>query len=180
VLSADAAVAGWPVRLTDSAGIRPTDCELEQAGVALATDQLAAADLVLWVVDALQFDGWDPAAAGRRADEELIEIVGSAARTIPRLTVVNKIDLWAASAGVLDKSAAGAHPVLAVSATASLGLDELVGAITARIAPESPRPGAAVAFTPRHVDALEHSRDELHRGNASAARSALAALLIAC
>src|SRR5664279_4750426 len=45
-------LAGWPVTLLDTAGIRETDDSVELEGVRRARERAAAADLVLWVVDA--------------------------------------------------------------------------------------------------------------------------------
>ena len=45
-------LGGWPVTLLDTAGIRETDDPVELEGVRRARDRAAAADLVLWVVDA--------------------------------------------------------------------------------------------------------------------------------
>ena len=45
-------LAGWPVTLLDTAGIRDTDDPVELEGVRRARERAAAADLVLWVVDA--------------------------------------------------------------------------------------------------------------------------------
>ena len=45
-------LAGWPVTLLDTAGIRDTDDPVEQEGVRRARARAAAADLVLWVVEA--------------------------------------------------------------------------------------------------------------------------------
>ena len=83
---------GYPVTLLDTAGIRETDDPVEREGVARAQARAAAADLVLWVVDA--------ADAGRRA---------SAGRWPRNVIVVrNKIDLVAPprpqGAGIFDVS----------------------------------------------------------------------------
>jgi tRNA modification GTPase len=43
---------GYPVTLVDTAGIRVSDDPVEQEGVRRARERAAAADLVLWVVDA--------------------------------------------------------------------------------------------------------------------------------
>ena len=45
-------LAGWPVTLLDTAGIRDTEDPVEMEGVRRARERAAAADLVLWVVDA--------------------------------------------------------------------------------------------------------------------------------
>jgi tRNA modification GTPase len=72
---------GLPVTLLDTAGIRETDDPVEMEGVRRARERAAAADLVLWVVDASEEGGeagsalpGRPAADGSRATE-----VGSAA-----------------------------------------------------------------------------------------------------
>ena len=45
-------LGGYPVTLLDTAGIRDSDDPVEQEGVRRACERAAAADLVLWVVDA--------------------------------------------------------------------------------------------------------------------------------
>ncbi len=57
-------LAGWPVTLLDTAGIRDSDDPVEREGVRRARDRAAAADLVLWVVDATA--PASPSPAGRR------------------------------------------------------------------------------------------------------------------
>jgi tRNA modification GTPase len=49
-------LAGWPVTLLDTAGIRDTEDPVELEGVRRARERAAAADLVLWVVDASETD----------------------------------------------------------------------------------------------------------------------------
>jgi tRNA modification GTPase len=56
-------LAGWPVTLLDTAGIRETDDPVELEGVRRARDRAAAADFVLWVVDAGEPDAAPHAAA---------------------------------------------------------------------------------------------------------------------
>ena len=47
---------GWPVTLLDTAGIRDTDDPVELEGVRRARERAAGADLVLWVVEAGDFN----------------------------------------------------------------------------------------------------------------------------
>ena len=56
-------LAGWPVSLLDTAGIRETDDPVELEGVRRARDRAATADLVLWVVDARDTNAAKNAAA---------------------------------------------------------------------------------------------------------------------
>ena len=72
-------LAGYPVTLLDTAGIRPTDDPVEMEGVRRARERASAADLILWVVDA--------AASRPEADRPDL---GSAA---PVWVVENKADL---------------------------------------------------------------------------------------
>ena len=51
LLRAPAVIEGWPVEFIDTAGLREGDDAVEIAGMELARDQLATADLVLWVHD---------------------------------------------------------------------------------------------------------------------------------
>jgi tRNA modification GTPase len=68
-------LGGMPVTLLDTAGIRDTDDPVELEGVRRARDRAAAADLVLWVVDA----------SGAEAHET--------STPVPAWLIRNKIDL---------------------------------------------------------------------------------------
>jgi tRNA modification GTPase len=56
---------GWPVTLLDTAGIRDSDDPVEREGVRRARQRAAAADLVLWVVDASAADDSSSSFRGR-------------------------------------------------------------------------------------------------------------------
>jgi tRNA modification GTPase len=56
---------GWPVTLLDTAGIRDSDDPVEREGVRRARERAAAADLVLWVVDAAGSDDTSSSFRGR-------------------------------------------------------------------------------------------------------------------
>ncbi len=62
-------LAGYPVTLVDTAGIRDSAEPIEQEGVRRARERAAAADLVLWVIDASATDrsGHDVAKPGLEA-----------------------------------------------------------------------------------------------------------------
>jgi tRNA U34 5-carboxymethylaminomethyl modifying GTPase MnmE/TrmE len=57
LVAAEALIAGWRVRLLDSAGLRPSDDALERAGQDLAERARTAADLVLVLAPADRPDG---------------------------------------------------------------------------------------------------------------------------
>jgi tRNA modification GTPase len=58
-------LAGWPVTLLDTAGIRESEDPVEREGVRRARERAAAADLVLWVVDASEADDSSTSFRGR-------------------------------------------------------------------------------------------------------------------
>lgn len=99
---------GCPVTLLDTAGIRETDDPVEREGVARARARAAAADLVLWVVDAAD-KGAPPAPSA--ADVFVVR---------------NKIDLLTRR-GLDEKS----PKHFAVSSTSGEGLDRLLDALAA-------------------------------------------------
>jgi len=50
-LTVATAIDGWPMELCDTAGLRQTEDQIEQAGVQRAWQTIANADLVVWVFD---------------------------------------------------------------------------------------------------------------------------------
>ncbi len=129
VVSVHTAVDGWPVELSDTAGLHDGDDALQRAGVELAEKKLARADLVVLV--------FDRSAPWSDAEGELI-------CSWPDAVVVhNKSDL--------PPSAGPREPGLATSALRGEGIEALARAIAARLAPDPPPPGAAVPFTEEQV-----------------------------
>lgn len=122
VVSTTIALDGWPVELLDTAGLRETGDELEAEGIARADAARAAADLVVWVLDATSPPEKLPAAG--------------------EFVVVNKIDRPAA----WDALAVS----LRVSARTNEGLDGLIASIVSRLIPLPPIPGEAVPIAAAH------------------------------
>jgi tRNA modification GTPase len=133
VLTATTAFDGWPVELSDTAGLRQAGDEIESAGVERAQAAIQAADLVLFVADTTA--GWD---------DVLFEQINATARRL--LLVHNKCDL----APPPDDRPAG----IAISAKTGAGLDHLAAAIITALVPMPPPAGAAVPFTVEQVDTL--------------------------
>jgi tRNA modification GTPase len=138
------AIDGWPVELTDTAGLRDAADDLERAGVELAAGELAAADLVLWV-SAPDVPPLPPPSV------------------VPLLPVFAKCDLPG------DAPA----DAVRVSAKTGEGLDALLAAVAARLVPDAPPPGVAVPFTTAQVEALTAARGAVVAGDVGAARAAL-------
>ena len=75
-------IEGVPVHVIDTAGLRPSRDPVEKLGIARTWAAIEHADLVVLLVDATQGEG----AADR-------EIMGQLPATLPRLRVMNKIDI---------------------------------------------------------------------------------------
>lgn len=139
VVTATTAIDGWPVVLSDTAGLRQQADELETAGITLAVSELADADLAVLVFDFSEV--WTA------ADDELCAAWPGA------LIVHNKCDLPAAD---------GNRPHgLQSSATCGTGLAELLNEIAARLVSEVPPAGAGVPFTDAQCEQLQMARDAI-------------------
>jgi tRNA modification GTPase len=143
VVTVRTALDGWPVELADTAGLWAGNDALERAGVELARERLARADLVLLV-----FDGSVP---WSEADAALLASWPDA------LVVHNKSDL--------SGSPGGGRPAgLGVSALMRQGLSPLVERIVGRLVPAPPPAGAAVPFTEEQVAELRRIGGTLSAG----------------
>jgi tRNA modification GTPase len=100
-------LGGYPVTLLDTAGIRETQDPVEVEGVRRARERAEAADLVLWVTDAVAGEGGGGQAGG--AEVWLIH---------------NKIDLLKSEPGPCQSGR-----ILPVSALTGAGLPELIAAL---------------------------------------------------
>ena len=137
VVTAQIALDGWPVELTDTAGMRPEGGPLERLGMERAQEALSQADLRWWVLDGSQPPEWpeDP--------------------SIPWRYVINKVDLppgwdWTIRCDAIQTSAATGHGV------AELGL-----ATADWLIPHPPPPGSAVPWTREQANWLENLSSDL-------------------
>jgi tRNA modification GTPase len=137
-------LAGYPVVLADTAGLRDSADLVEQEGLRRALARAEASELRLFVYD-----------SGRPDDAR-----GAAAWPGPdTLVVANKIDL------VADRRALPSG-ALALSALTGEGIPELIGALAARIA-QTYDIAAPLLTRARHREALETAMDALRRSLAA-------------
>lgn len=140
---------GLPVRLTDTAGLRETEDAVEGLGVDLSRERIAAADLVLLVVDGSV--GLD--AAGR----EILSETPS-----ERVAVVwNKIDVQP-QVEMPGACRTGEIACVPVSARTGEGLETLAATIRRKVLADGtePEPGE-LAPNMRQATALERALEEL-------------------
>ena len=159
VVTAAAAIAGWPIELADTAGLRGGAQPLEAAGIELARQRLGSADLIVLVLDA---------SVERTPDDGALLVDWPAA-----LVVLNKSDLLAADSQGSPVSAEW----LPVSALRGDGLEAFQQAIAARLVPDVPPPGQAIPFLPSHCEALQAARQALQAGHLDAALEAVASFI---
>jgi tRNA modification GTPase len=135
VVTASTALDGWPVEFSDTAGFAAGDDPLERAGMELAREKLARADLAVLVFDRNQ--------AWSQSDQALLD-------AWPKVLVVhNKSDLPAAP---------GERPAgLVLSALTGEAVEALSQEIARRLVPDPPPPGAAVPFTEAQIERLRQS-----------------------
>jgi tRNA modification GTPase len=134
LVSQNTAIDGWPVQLTDSAGIRDAGNEIEKAGIAKAREVIDSADLVIHVVDATEQASFDPTVSQNRAG----------------LIVVNKVDLCKSPEPPNTDC-----PVVYLSAMTGQGMDELQSAISKSLVPVVPDDGQLVPVTQSQCDFLK-------------------------
>jgi tRNA modification GTPase len=136
VVTSQLAIDGWPIEMTDTAGLREAVGTLEQLGIERARMVLQEADLRLWLFD------------------------GSTEPIFPDDSVdwcflINKTD--SPAAWDWQKVAGSLH----VSAQTRAGLSELCEMISRRLVPHPPAPGEAVPCLPEQIAWVREQADGL-------------------
>ncbi|KAM6331807.1 5-taurinomethyluridine-[tRNA] synthase subunit GTPB3, mitochondrial isoform 1-T1 [Alca torda] len=151
-------VGGYPLVLSDTAGLRHATDPVEQEGVSRARDRLQQADLVLAVLDAAAVPP-EPAGLGAALGSLLPP------PATPCILVLNKADLLQGERGALrDACARGAPlpPATLLSCKTGEGLDHLLELLARQLARLC---GDPLAGSP----SLTQSRHSLHLGDCAAA-----------
>jgi tRNA modification GTPase len=144
---------GYPVTLLDTAGIRHSDEPVEQEGVRRARERAAAADLVLWVIDA---------SAGGRANDD----TGGVSKHEAVWLIENKMDL----AGESPRGGYKGSPVnneckfsYYISASTGDGMGALEAALGAYASEYFSGGDSGIVTRARHRRALEETEGALAR-----------------
>ena len=137
---------GVPLRILDTAGLRETECLIEQEGIRRARAHSAAADIALYLIDSsLPFSDED--------DEHLARL--NSTRTV---VVLNKTDRKHSG----FKFQVSGFQLLEISLINGAGIYELKAAISKKLGGISNAPAHAV-ISERHRDLLETARVELEQ-----------------
>lgn len=154
VLRETITIAGLPVTLADTAGIRETADRIETEGVRRAEREMQTADLIFWVVDAT-----DPDAKPLPGLPE----------SVPLIRIDNKIDLVGES-----PSCDGRH--VRLSAMTCEGLDLLEQLVIGELGLDESG-GGEYSARQRHVDAIDAAGEHIRRGEAELSASGSGELL---
>lgn len=150
VVEEQVALAGVPLLLADTAGLRETEDPVEKIGVESARRRLKSAELVLAVFD------WSREL--EREDVELLEAV----RGLPVIAVVNKCDLeQRLDFGFIEKNF---KYYVKISAARDVGFAGLEAAFTRLMGTESFDTGQAELFTDRQRSAALCAKTAVEQG----------------
>ena len=170
VLHAETVIDGWPVRLSDTAGIRESGEPIEREGMVRARFAADQADLLLCVSEPALLDpiggnpiGGNPIGGNPIGGEAFAPFEPSATQKIPTIRLLNKSDLWRRevtpvndprpdSKGRESENARGFD--LFTSVRTGAGMDELMSLIADRLGQFLPEPGAPVPITERQFESL--------------------------
>jgi len=139
---------GIPIHVIDTAGLRESNDPVEKIGIARAWAAIGKADLVLVLLDAAQGEN--------TADQA---ILAQLPKTLPLITVMNKIDL-AGRRPVVEQARESTRVWL--SAKTGAGIGELRQAILQAVGWRPSGEGLFMARA-RHVQALERAAAHLER-----------------
>lgn len=143
-------LAGVPLRLADTAGIRDTSDPVESIGVAAAKKRLETAQLVLAVFDSSQ--------ELTKEDRDLMDSLEG----VPAVAVINKTDLPTR----IDVEEIRSHfeKVAFLSAAQGEGLEELEQALSEILDTKDFHPEEGVLFTQRQRQDAQRAYDSLEEG----------------
>ena len=142
------ALDGWPIQLSDTAGLREAGDAIERKGIERAYLEIENADLVVYVFDAVD-----------RQNHSIDALIAKGA-----LIVVNKSDL-----STQEFSAEIEQKAIVTSATSGSGVQKLIGAISSRLVPEVPSEDFLIPVNREQEASLEQVLESLEVGNVDSA-----------
>ncbi|MCP4583878.1 MAG: tRNA uridine-5-carboxymethylaminomethyl(34) synthesis GTPase MnmE [candidate division Zixibacteria bacterium] len=143
-------IGGYPVILTDTAGIRKSDQEIEQIGVERSRELVDSSDLCLYVID-----------ASRKIDDRDV-VIAEILYNKPFITLINKIDL------IDDPSANIGMPlnfdqIVQTSATTGKGIDNLLTTIQRELLKDVNETGDGVLLSQRQLNCSVKAAEQINQ-----------------
>ena len=161
VVTGMTAFDGWPFQLADTAGIRNTNDELEQAGIQRARRTVESADLACLLLDT----SCPPTAE----DEELLSYFHKfeSGNEPPAIVVAHKADLpdeW---------PAATPDGAVRVSSVTGKGVEKLIATMVKKLIPDVPPTSTDIPISYRQIQWLNKAWQAAKADNITKARSAI-------
>lgn len=153
-------VAGIPLHIIDTAGLRETEDEVERIGISRSWREIETADVVVHLLDARVGETAEDAAIARRLPPD-----------VERIQVLNKSDLAGGRAG---RSIVDSGVQLTLSAKTGEGM-ELLEAELLRVAGWRGSAEDVFLARERHLNALQRAEDHLRASGKQLARLELLA-----
>lgn len=139
-------IGGIPAHIIDTAGLRDPQDPVEKKGIARTWAAVENADLVLWVVDVTA-----------DASERDLDLIGRVPAGIPKLRLMNKIDLVG---GAPDIDSRAEDTTVWLSAKTGDGVAQLREILLERLGWRGSGEGVFLARV-RHLEALQAARTHL-------------------
>ncbi len=141
-------IEGVPIHVVDTAGLRPSDDDVEKIGIARAWEAIEGADAVLFLHDLVRASATEYIAADADITRAIAQKLSN---TVPVIDVWNKAD--AVPAGASGKG-------IVLSAKTGAGLDSLRRTLLETAGWQAPSGGIFIARE-RHLQALRRVRTHL-------------------
>lgn len=145
-LTESISIAGVPVVLTDTAGVREAGDRIEEIGIQRTRRAAADADLLMVVID-----------GSRPLEKEDVEVLAEASE-VAHIIAVNKSDLEQSKD---EYHHFNSSPVVYVSALTSQGISDLLAAIVEPFGPGKIDSADLLITNGRHYDLLTRSQREI-------------------
>ncbi|MDF0604512.1 tRNA uridine-5-carboxymethylaminomethyl(34) synthesis GTPase MnmE [Neisseriaceae bacterium TC5R-5] len=139
-------IDGVPVHIIDTAGLRDTNDVVEKIGIARTWQAVERADLALILAD-----------SRHGITKELQTILARLPAQLPRLHILNKIDLTAEAAGFSEEDG---HSLLRLSAHTHAGIELLKAKLLEMVGYSGSSEGVFLARQ-RHLDAIQRAEGHL-------------------
>ena len=141
-----ALIQGWPVLLTDTAGMRSPGCPIESEAIRRGGDQAASADLVVIVLDST--------ASPQARANHLAELTERMPADQERLVVLNKCDVAARSMTSIEENR------LRISAATGEGIDRLESETARLLGLDLLQEGEPTAFLAEQIENLPDREEQ--------------------